>query len=156
MNFTEKLIADQAALAAEVAELKQTLAALTAPKPQPEPVSALGFGGAPVIVRDHARDDEHHEETMERIREQAKARREHEAQELAKRTEGLEDGNWRDPCGIIRDRQGKIVPSGKALEKQLAKAAEHEKAAIAEDLAWRKAVKLPIRVNGYLPEADDE
>ncbi len=61
-----------------------------------------------------------------------------------KRTEGLEDGNWRDPCGIIRDRQGKVVPSGRALEQQLAKAAAHDKAARDEDLAWRKSVELTL------------
>jgi GH24 family phage-related lysozyme (muramidase) len=87
---------------------------------------------------------ETHEKYLARINREVMARREKEAQELAKRTEGLEDGNWRDPCGIIRDRQGKTVLSGPALEQKLAREAAHDKAARAEDLAYRRAAGIPI------------
>jgi hypothetical protein len=147
-NFTEKLIADVETQAAEIAELKQAIAALTDKlnPPKPAPVSPPGFGGAPVIdAQDRGRDIEDHAAYMERIQRQAIAHQELEKSYMAKRKEGLTDGQWRDDCGIIRDREGKVVPSGRALEQQLAKAAAHDKAARDEDLAWRKSVELPIR-----------
>jgi hypothetical protein len=142
---------------AELAELKQALAALTDKlnPPKPAPVSPHGFGGAPVIdAKDRGRDIEDHAAYMERIQRQAIAHREQEAGYMQKRREGLSDGQWRDDCGLIRDREGKIVPSGRALDQQIAKAAAHEKAAKAADLAWRKSVEIPI-LHGA-DEADDE
>lgn len=60
--------------------------------------------------------------------------------------EGCEPGTYRDPCGLLRsEKDGKLVPTGKALEQQLAKAAEHNKRAQEEDHAWRRLVELPIR-----------
>jgi hypothetical protein len=71
---------------------------------------------------------------------------------MAERKEGLSDGQWRDDFGLIRDKDGKLVPTGKALEQQPAKAAEHNKRAEEEDHAWRRLVELPIRGTDY----DDE
>ena len=45
----------------------------------------------------------------------------------------------------MRDGSGKIALTAEGLKQKLAKEAEFEKAAIAEDLAWRRAVGLPIR-----------
>jgi hypothetical protein len=133
-----RLIADQAAQAAEIAELKLAVAALT-DKLNPPPPPPVKVDSRPDVI------PETHEEYLARINREAMARREEEAKELAKRTEGLEDGYWRDSCGLVRDRGGKVALTGEGLKQKLAREAAHDKAARAEDLAWRRAVELPIR-----------
>ena len=94
MNFTEKLIADQAALAAELATLRETVAALTAPKPKPEPAKVDSRPDP--IVRGHARDDEEAAATMARIHQRNLDHKALEASYMAKRREGLPTGQYRD------------------------------------------------------------
>ena len=159
-DFVKQLTDNVESQAAEIAELKQSLAALTDKlnPPKPAPVSPHGFGGAPVIdAKDRGRDDEDHQAYLERVHRQAQALRDHQAGEIAKRREGLPDGQERDPCGLIRwIRDGKLVPTGKALEKQIAAAAAHEKAAREADEAWRALVELPNRNAAVISDADDE
>lgn len=143
-EFVKQLTDSIADQAIELAELKQALAALTA-KLNPPPLPKPKVDSRPEKVV------ESHEDYLVRKRQEAIAHQELEKSFMAKRREGLSDGQWRDDCGIIRDRDGKVVPTGRALEQQLAKAAAHDKAARAEDIAWRKAVDLPI-----LHGADDD
>jgi hypothetical protein len=148
VNFTEKLVASVEAQKAEIEELKTAMAAIAAKLNPPKPASADTMKPAPL--------KETFEELEARIHKRAADHKALEARYLEAMTVGCEPGTYRDPCGILRQlKDGKVVPTGKALEIAKTKAAAHEKAVIAEDFAWRKSVELPWR--GDLPsEADDE
>jgi hypothetical protein len=123
----------------EIAALKAAVAALQLrldpPKPEPFKVDSRP-----------EKTQETHEDYLLRIASQAQAHKALEKSYMAKRTEGMPVGQYMDDCGLARFiKNGKIVPTGRALEQQIAKAKEHEEAVIAEDRAWRKAVELPWR-----------
>ena len=120
---------------ADLAELKQFIADLIAPAPAPEPVK--------VDSRPEPKEWTHAETQAWVAADAAKRRADEKARHDEARV-GLQDGEWRDG-GLIRDRQGKIVLDGAALKQKLAKEAEFEKAARAEDLAWRRKVGIEVR-----------
>ena len=149
-DFVKQLTNSIESQAAEIAELKQSLAALTDKlnPPKPAPMSPEGFGGGPQKVVETL------EDTVSRIHQRAADHQALEASYMEKRREGLSDGEWRDDCGIIRDRKGKAVVR---TARDDAAMAEFNKKAGADHIAWLKSVELPVRVNGYLAsETDDD
>jgi hypothetical protein len=127
VNFTEKLIADQAALAAELAEWKKTLAELVNPPPQPK----LKFPDSrPAPLK------ETFEEVVARVHKRAADHQALEKSYMEKRREGLPEGQWRDDCGIIRwERDGKPVTRTAHADAAMA---EFNKKAGEDHIRWRR------------------
>jgi hypothetical protein len=144
-DFVKNLTDTQAQHATEIAELRAIVAKLELQlnPPQPEPMKV-----------DSRPDPKEwtHEERMAAVAADAEARRAKEKAQHDEARVGLEPGYWRDNCGLIRDSSGKIALTG---EQKRAEAAKFEEEARKADLAWRRSVELPIRVNGYLPQADE-
>jgi hypothetical protein len=137
-DFVKNLTDSIAQQALELAELKQTVADLNAKlnPPKPEPVEVDWRKAIPTYTPD---------QLAAMVAADAKARADAAQARHDAAREGLEPGYWRDNCGLVRDHHGKIALTGEGLEQKLAREAEFDRAARAEDLAWRRAVELPIR-----------
>jgi hypothetical protein len=159
VNFTEKLIADQAAQAdqiaaqaAEIAELKQFLADLIAP-PQPEPERIDGWRKSiPKFTN---------EELANMVTADAAKRRAEEKARYDAAPAGLPQGQFRDPCGLVRwEVDQKIVPDASVQAAQAQAKATFGETQRQEHEAWMKSVDLPLRHQKpeaipALPGADD-
>jgi hypothetical protein len=129
-----QLVADVAAQAAEIAELKQFLADLIAP-PQPEPVEVDSWRKIP---------EWSHDQRMAFVAEDAANREANRLAQQERLREGLSDGQWRDG-GLIRDRQGKIVPSQELQAHLDTERAKFDEVARNDHFRWLKDQGLPIR-----------
>ncbi len=96
-----------AALETRVAELEALLAVKepdkSPPAAYPDGIERDGQGNV-IVSPEH----DGHDAYCKRMKAQAESERVAENEQWERRTEGLPTGQWRDPCGLIRDRDGQL------------------------------------------------
>jgi hypothetical protein len=156
VNFTEKLVADVAAQAAEIADLKAAveLLAKLSPPPKSEPVKLDDWRQAiPKFTN---------EELAAMVAADAAKRRAEEKSRYDAAREGLPKGQFRDPCGLVRwEVDQKIVPWPELQAAQAQAKATFGETQRQEHEAWMRSVDLPLRHQEpeaipAIPEANED
>ena len=125
---------------AEVAELRAEIERLRAAIFPPAPEAPPPFDSRP--PKPKLSPEEAAADYVERHEADARRREAEYQARVRASTEGLPDGHWRDPCGIIRDREGKVAVSSEH-ERTLAAAVVREQHAVHRERLQRQRVVAP-------------
>ena len=147
MHSTAEINAKLAALQAQIDALSARISPITSAAEAAAAAEAEEIAKAQAAAKAHAEGSARHDAWM--IERQAKIDAA-EAERARASTAGLPAGQYRDPCGLVREiGSGKIVGR---VEKEKAELEAIERRQAAEYREYKKLMDLPLNV----PDADDE